>query len=78
MEQNGMKDHMVELTCTIELDAGEKLALPAALGQIVGPGRWLLTVRPWSGAGNVTVRRHSAFLDGYAAEDEGLYDDLAR
>ena len=25
-----------------------------------------------------SVRRHDAFLSGYAPEDEGLYDDLGR
>ena len=28
------------------------------------------------GAGE--IRRHGAFLNGYAPQDEGLYDDLAR
>lgn len=72
-----MKDQVVELSYTVELEAGEKLTLPPALVESIGPGRWLLTVRAWPGSGTLAVRRHDAFLNGYAPEDEGLYDDLA-
>ena len=67
------------LEFAIELQPGEKLSLPTALVESVGPGRWIVSVRPWSGeTGAPEVRRHDAFLRGYAPEDEGLYDDLAR
>ena len=67
-----MKDQLVNLTYTIELQPGEKLALPPAAVQSVGPGRWIVNIRP---AGSNGTRRHDAFLNSYAAEDEGLYDD---
>jgi len=72
-----MKDQLVELAYTVELEEGEKLTLPPALVDIVGPGRWMLAVRPWPGPTATAVRRHDAFLNGYAPEDEGIYDDLA-
>lgn len=59
------------LEVEVEVGPGEKLTLPPALLDSVGAGRWRITVEP------AVVRRHSAFLDGYAAEDEGLYDDDA-
>jgi hypothetical protein len=62
----------------VELETGEKLALPPALVESVGPGRWLVTVRRLPDQVSPAVRRRDAFLNGYAAEDEGLYDDLAR
>lgn len=73
-----MKEELVQLAYTVELEEGEKLVLPPALVESVGPGRWILTVRPWPGPVTPAVRRHDAFLNGYALEDEGLYDDLAR
>jgi hypothetical protein len=30
---------------------------------------------PASGSERTSIRNHSAFLNGYAPEDEGLYDD---
>jgi hypothetical protein len=65
-----MKDQLTHLTYEIELQPGEKLTLPPALVNSVGPGRWLITVQPAGPA----VRNHAAFLNGYAPEDEGLYD----
>ncbi|HUY34758.1 MAG TPA: hypothetical protein VMV69_18580 [Pirellulales bacterium] len=73
-----MKNEVIELAYTVELEPGEKLSLPPALVENVGPGRWILTVRPWSGPVTAGVRRHDAFLGGYAPEDEGIYDDIAR
>ena len=64
-----MKDHMVGLTYEIELEPGEKLRLPDSLVSSIGPGRWLVSIQPLP-----LVRNHSAFLNGYAPEDEGLYD----
>ena len=72
-----MKDQLIELAYTVELEEGEKLTLPSALVDTVGPGRWILTVCPWPGPPPAAVRRHDAFLNGYAPEDEGVYDDLA-
>jgi len=70
-----MKDQPVELTYEVQLGPGEKLALPAALVNSVGPGRWIVTVQPLP-AGS-PIRDHAAFLRGYGPEDEGLYDDCA-
>jgi hypothetical protein len=66
-----MKDELLNLTYTIELKPGEKLALPPAAVESIGPGRWILNIRP---AGANGIRRHDAFLNSYAPEDEGLYD----
>ena len=71
-----MDDAIRHLEVEVELQPGEKLTLPPALVDKVGAGRWLITVEPAEGAG-AAVRGHDAFLAGYAAEDEGLYDDNA-
>ena len=70
-----MNDGPINRTCEIELGPGEKLALPPAIVESVGPGRWIITVRPLGDATANLVRRHDAFLNGYALEDEDLYDD---
>ena len=68
-----MKDRLTHLAYEIELQPGEKLALPPALVESVGAGHWVITIRPVS----TPVRSHGAFLNGYCADDEGLYDDDA-
>lgn len=73
-----MNDQQDTFAVTIELRKGERLLLPPELVEKVGPGRWLVTIRPSEGPkGAPEIRRHDAFLSGYAAEDEGLYDELA-
>jgi len=67
-----MNSQLVNLTVEIKLQAGEKLSLPQSLIDSVGAGDWLITVQP---ASQALIRNHSAFLNGYAPEDEGLYDD---
>ena len=67
-----MKDQLKHVAVEIELQPGEKLTLPPAVIDSVGAGRWLVTIEP---AGVAPTRGHGAFLNGYAAEDEGLYDD---
>lgn len=67
-----MNDTIRHLAVEVELRPGEKLALPPALVDCVGAGRWLITVE--SVVAGAPIRRHSAFLNGYATEDEGLYD----
>jgi hypothetical protein len=69
-----MKDSLKHLAYEIELRPGEKLTLPQALVDSVGAGRWLVTIEP---AYPMSVRGHGAFLNGYAAGDEGLYDNVA-
>ncbi len=66
-----MKDELVRLTCEIELQPGEQLRLPESLMARIGPGRWRLTVQS---VRRRPMRSHAAFLNGYAPEDEGLYD----
>lgn len=74
-----MKLQSDERICTVELKPGEKLVLPASLADVVGPGRWVVSVRPYDASAETgAARRHDAFLNGYAPQDEGLYDDLAR
>jgi hypothetical protein len=63
-----------DLAVSVELRPGERLTLPPEFLEKVGPGRWVVTVRPLD-ASTPEVRRHDALLHGYAPEDEGLYDD---
>jgi hypothetical protein len=66
-----MKDARVGFSCETELPAREELHLPQALVASIGPGRWRVTIEP---VRQQVIRNHSAFLKGYAIEDEGLYD----
>ncbi|HBI45429.1 MAG TPA: hypothetical protein DDY78_21635 [Planctomycetales bacterium] len=70
-----MNDATKHREVEVELQPGEKLKLPPGLVDSVGAGRGRITVEPGEDAG--AVRRRAAFLAGYAAEDEGLYDDDA-
>jgi hypothetical protein len=69
-----MTESLKSHSCEIELRPGEKLVLPPTLTESVGVGRWIITVQPADEAER-PIRSHSAFLNGYAVEDEGLYDD---
>lgn len=65
-----------QLTCEIELGPGEEFRLPPALVENVGPGHWLVTITSLPPTAPETpVRDHTALLNSYVAEDEGLYDD---
>ena len=71
-----MKSYLTQLTYEIELQPGEKLALPESLVNTVSEGRWQITIQPLPTNGNsISIRDHSAFLNSYAPSDEGLYDD---
>lgn len=71
-----MQSNLLNLTYEIELHPGEKLALPPTLVDAIGAGRWIVTIRPSETVNSVLpIRNHSAFLNSYAPEDEGLYDD---
>ena len=71
-----MKSNPTSLTYEVELQPGEKLTLPESLIDSVGAGRWVITIRPVTPISSPTpIRDHSAFLNSYAPEDEGLYDD---
>jgi hypothetical protein len=66
-----MEPWPVEMTYDILLTSGESISLPQRGEEIVGPGHWILSIQP---ADEIAIRDHSAFLSGYSAEDEGLYD----
>lgn len=69
-----MKSKVVNLTYEIELQQGEKLSLPESIVESVGAGNWIITIQP-KPTSPVITRSHDAFLNSYAPEDEGLYDD---
>ena len=71
-----MQSKLPEITYDIQLKPGELLSLPKEAAQIVGPGHWQVTIRPTDvAATEKSVRNHSAFLNSFAPEDDGLYDD---
>lgn len=73
-----MQSNLLNLTYEIELQPGEKLALPTTLVDAIGAGRWVVTIRPSETVTTVLpIRNHSAFLNSYTPEDEGLYDDYS-
>lgn len=67
-----MDQKIISLSYEVELKPGEKLTLPPSLLADIGEGRWLITIQQQP---KTLVRSHDAFLNGYAPEDEGLYDD---
>ena len=68
---------LLNLTYDVELKPGEKLTLPASLINAVDAGCWLISIRPYPAATVPTtpIRSYRAFLNSYAPEDEGLYDE---
>ena len=67
---------VAQLNYDVEVLPGETLKLPESVVNRVGPGRWRIIIVPLQEAeATPAVRGHSAFLNGYAPEDEGLYDD---
>jgi len=73
-----MQSHLTEITYNVELQAGEELSLPQDVAAILGPGHWLVTIKPAdSSSDGGSVRDHVAFLNSFAPEDEGLYDDYS-
>ena len=73
-----MQSKLTEITYNIELLPGELLSLPKDAEGIVGPGHWLVSIRPAqdSSPSNLLLD-HTAFLNSYVPEDEGLYDDYS-
>ena len=69
-----MKSSLINLTYEIEIQSGETLTLPQSLIDQVGEGNWIISIKPKSSQ-TEEIRIHNAFLNGYAEEDEGLYDD---
>jgi hypothetical protein len=72
-----MQSNLVNLTYEVNLAPGEKLSLPPTLVETIGAGRWLIIIRPSTLETTSLLRDHRAFLNSYAPEDEGLYDDYA-
>jgi hypothetical protein len=71
-----MSGKVLNLSYEIELQIGEKLSLPDSLLDSIGVGRWVVTIQPVASTSETqSIRNHQAFLNGYAHEDEGLYDD---
>jgi hypothetical protein len=71
-----MRGDLVSLTYEVEIQPGEELTLPEQLKKNVRPGRWLITIQPVILKKTAElIRNHNAFLNSYAMEDEGLYDD---
>lgn len=68
-----MQSKLTEITYDVELRPGETLSLPKDIAEILGPGHWLVTIKPAHSSDS--IRDHSAFLNSYVQEDEGLYDD---
>ena len=73
-----MRSQQVLLTYEIDLQPGEVLGLPPEVTASIGAGRWLVTIQPVSPPSVLPTRNHDAFLNSYAPEDEGLYDDYIR
>jgi hypothetical protein len=73
-----MQSQPVNLSYEIELQPGEPLILPPELTTNIGAGRWLITIQPVPAPSSLPTRNHSAFLNSYVPEDEGLYDDYTR
>jgi hypothetical protein len=71
-----MHSDPAEITYDVVLQPGEPLTLPEEAAKVIGPGHWVVSIRPAErDTRNMPIRNHSAFLNGYSAEDEGLYDD---
>ena len=71
-----MDSSFSEITFDVKLQPGEPLQLPKDAAAIVGPGHWLVSIRPAESESRA-VRDHAAFLNSFAPEDEGLYDDYS-
>jgi len=69
-----MNGELIKLIYEIELQAGEKLNLPESILENVAAGHWVITIQQKAKETEYT-RTHDAFLNGYAPEDERLYDD---
>ena len=74
LHKKAMKSSLVNLTYEIDLQSGETLTLPKSLVDQIGEGSWIITIQP-KFKKTEKIRNHNGFLNGYAPEDEGLYDD---
>jgi hypothetical protein len=71
-----MDSDFTEITFEVRLQPGEPLRLSEDAAAIVGPGHWLVSIRPADSASG-PIRDHTAFLNSFSPEDEGLYDDYS-
>jgi hypothetical protein len=71
-----MDSRVNEIIYDVTLQPGEPLSLPKEAASILGPGQWLISIRPADAGAAGPIRDHSAFLSSYAPEDDGLYDDV--
>ncbi|MBD2451638.1 hypothetical protein H6G76_31870 [Nostoc sp. FACHB-152] len=69
-----MNGQLIKLIYEIELQPGEKLNLPESILNNIAAGNWVITIQQKAEV-TESIRTHDAFLNGYAPEDEGLYDD---
>ncbi|MFN6463396.1 MAG: hypothetical protein RMZ41_016500 [Nostoc sp. DedVER02] len=69
-----MQNKLTTLTYEIELKPGEKLNLPESILENITTGHWVITIQQ-KAEETKSTRSHDAFLNGYAPQDEGLYDD---
>ena len=69
-----MKSDSTKLSYQVQLQPGEKLTLAASLVESIGAGDWIVTIEQIDTVSE-RIRNHKAFLNSYALEDEGLYDD---
>ncbi len=67
-----MSTRPTELIYDVHLQPGELLTLPKEAADILGPGHWTVSIRQTEPS---SPRNHSAFLNSYTPEDDGLYDD---
>ena len=73
-----MESKFSELTHDIQLQPGESLSLPEDAAGIIGPGHWIVSIRPAEDVRrHGPIRKHSALMNSYSPEDEGLYDDYS-
>lgn len=74
-----MHSKVTEIIYDIQLQPGEVLSLPKDAKPILGPGHWLVSIKPADTAESQSgfIRNHSAFMSSFAPEDEGLYDDYS-
>lgn len=75
-----MSSALLNLTYEVELKKGEAFSLPDEMIKQLKPGKWLISIRPSEKkmALSKPPRQHQAFLNSYADEDEGLYDDYPK
>jgi hypothetical protein len=73
-----MQAKFTEITYDVQLQAGESLSVPKEIAEIVGPGHWVVSIRSAESESRPgAIRDHAAFLNSFAPEDEGLYDDYS-